>query len=103
GRTWIERSRSGNAHVWVFFSEPCPAWAARGILSAATESLGRPDVEVFPKQDELRLDIDGRQPLGNYINLPYFGRTERPMIRPGASDYTFAEFVSAAWEQRTDP
>src|SRR5690606_30666104 len=22
GQTWIERSRSGNAHVWAFFTEP---------------------------------------------------------------------------------
>jgi hypothetical protein len=73
GQSWIERSRSGNAHIWVFFERPAEAWAVRTILRGATESVGRPDVEIFPKQDGLR---EGG--VGNYINLPYFGDT-RPM------------------------
>lgn len=74
GTSWIERSRSGNAHIWVFFSEPCVAWVAVGILKYAIESAGAERVEVFPKQasyDHVR--------LGNYINLPYHGEA-RPVI-----------------------
>lgn len=74
GHTWIERSRSGNAHIWAFFAEPVPAWAARSVLKAATFAAGRPEVEVFPKQAELREGM-----VGNYINLPYYG-DERPMV-----------------------
>lgn len=74
GHVWIERSRSGNAHIWTFFAEPVPAWAARSILKTATFGAGRPEVEVFPKQAELREGM-----VGNYINLPYFGE-ERPMV-----------------------
>lgn len=76
GQSWIERSRSGNAHVWVFFDYPCPAWAARTVLRGATEAVGRPDVEIFPKQDGLR-----KGGIGNYINLPYCG-DERWMLDP---------------------
>jgi hypothetical protein len=74
GQSWIERSKSGNAHVWVFFGAPTPAWAVRTLLRAATQSVGRPDVEVFPKQDGLREGM-----VGNFINLPYHG-DERPML-----------------------
>lgn len=74
GASWIERSRSGNAHVWVFFEAPAPAWAVRTILRGATESVGRPDVEIFPKQDALKAGM-----VGNYINLPLFG-DERPIL-----------------------
>ncbi len=82
GQSWVERSRSGNAHVWVFFEKPCPAWAARTILRGATESVGRPDVEIFPKQDGLR-----KGGIGNYINLPYHG-DERPILDPDPDTQT---------------
>ena len=84
GRTWLERSRSGNAHVWVFFDRSCEAWVARGVLKSATEALGRPDVEIFPKQDRLPLALEGDDPpVGNYINLPYFGVEPHPPGAPG--------------------
>ena len=74
GVSWLERSRSGNAHVWVFFEAPVEAWVARGILSFALEAVGRNDVEVFPKQDRL---MEGM--VGNYINLPLHGEA-RPIL-----------------------
>ena len=80
GTKWVERSRSGNAHVWTFFSEPVEGWIPRGIMRNALEALGRQEVEVFPKQDTLRPGM-----LGNYINLPYHGTNadatwRRPMV-----------------------
>lgn len=74
GHQWIEKSRSGNAHVFSFFSEPLEAWVARGIMRECLAALDKKHVEVFPKQDLLREGM-----LGNYINLPYFGDT-RPMV-----------------------
>ena len=74
GSKFIERSRSGNAHVWALFSGPVEGWVPRGLMLNALEALGRNDVEVFPKQDRLREGM-----LGNYINLPYHG-SERPMV-----------------------
>lgn len=74
GYAFIERSRSGNAHVWVFFKEPIEAWVVRGILREATAAIGDPRIEVFPKQDALREGM-----FGNYINLPYYGDT-RPIL-----------------------
>lgn len=103
GTQWIERSRSGNAHVWSFFTEPCPGWVARGICKRALEALGRPDVEVFPKQDALRAGM-----VGNYINLPFHGN-DRPIIHlpehDGATGFNYdpEQFCMAAWESRNDP
>lgn len=103
GQSWIERSRSGNAHVWVFFESPCPAWVARAILRGATEAVGRPDVEIFPKQDGLR-----KGGVGNYINLPYHG-DERWVLPPGLDEpeielpLTLDEFLREAERSRQDP
>lgn len=90
GESFVERSRSGNAHVWVFFERPCPAWAARGVLYGALEALGRTEVEIFPKQDKLREGM-----VGNYINLPYHGE-DRPMLFDDTSDMTQEQFVEHA-------
>ena len=70
----LERSRSGNgAHVWVFFSEPVPARAARQLGAAImTETMERrPEIgfasydRFFPSQDTM--PIGG---FGNLIALP---------------------------------
>lgn len=105
GVAWVERSRSGNAHVWVFFESDCPAWVARGQLRGALRAAQRPEVEVFPKQAEL---LPGM--VGNYINLPYYG-DERLMVHrsgderqfEGAGGYTLDGFLDDAEENRIDP
>jgi hypothetical protein len=97
GRCWIEESRSGNAHVWTFFDEPLEAWAARSVLRSATMAAGRPEVEVFPKQAQLREGM-----VGNYINLPFFGN-QRPILLPlkdGGGRAVLAGFLGCAEEQR---
>ena len=98
GTTWIERSRSGNAHVWAFFREPVPGWVPRGIMKFALEAIGRPEVEVFPKQDAL---LEGM--VGNYINLPWHGN-DRPMLTASGSDVEDrAGWIELAYETRNDP
>lgn len=102
GSSWIERSRSGNAHIWVFFNAPCPAWAARGVLKHVCEALGERTVEVFPKQERL---LPGM--VGNYINLPWFA-DDRPVVTAEDAPHRFEAasldcFVPAALEARLDP
>ena len=106
GQTWIERSRSGNAHIWAFFTEPIAAWVPRGLMKMALQAHGRKDVEVFPKQDRLPDGI-----LGNYINLPYYGDT-RPVLCGPLPDDTLRQtcdpmpleqFLEAAEVGKTDP
>lgn len=97
GTSFIERSRSGNAHVWVFFSKPIEAWVARGILREATVAVGRQTVEVFPKQDRL---LEGM--VGNYINLPYHGE-DRPILHNAEEPISLRAFIRIANEGRNDP
>ena len=96
GTSWVERSRSGNAHVWVFFAAACPAWVAMGILKEATLAAGKKGVEVFPKNHDF-----ARVRLGNYINLPYHGDSRKVMR--GEIDLGLDEFVGAAEAKRNDP
>jgi len=103
GRTWIEKSRSGNAHLWAFFSAPVVGWVPRGLMKFALEAVGRPEVEVFPKQDRL---LEGM--VGNYINLPLHG-DQRPMLSLPKADgstgfeYPRVEWIDRAYAERNDP
>jgi hypothetical protein len=98
GNSFIEKSRSGNAHIFAFFKEPVEAWVPRGIMREATAAVNKRFVEVFPKQDRLRIGM-----VGNYINLPYYGDTRKvvmfhkerePIIEV---DWDLAEFLEAAY------
>ena len=60
-------SKSGGAHVYVFFREPEDPARVIAELRKVCEALGYPDAEVFPKQ--IKRPIGG---YGNYINLPFF-------------------------------
>ncbi len=103
GSSFIERSRSGNAHVWVFFKEPLEAWVAMGVMKEATLAAGKKHVEVFPKNHDF-----AKVKLGNYINLPYHGR-ERPVVWWAEDEgdeqfeYELADFVMHAEVGRNDP
>lgn len=69
---WLEISRSGLAHVWIFFDKPVKAKSIRKVIGELLEKIGiqvrNGQCEIFPKQDSL---VPGQ--VGNYINLPYFG------------------------------
>lgn len=75
------RTKSGGAHVYMFFSEPVPAELLRAKLYELSIALGHPKAEVFPKQNEIRNQDD----IGNWINMPYFQTTHttRYAIRNG--------------------
>lgn len=92
GTSFIEESRSGNAHVWVFFAAPIEAWVAMGILKLATEAVGKDHVEIFPKNHDFQMVR-----VGNYINLPYHGDS-RKILNAGYSDerfLTLPQFLAA--------
>jgi len=64
------RSKSGGAHVYLFFSEPVPASKAQQRMTEISVYLGLPGVEVNPKQTAQQPD---KGTVGNYLNMPYFG------------------------------
>lgn len=101
GEGWVECSRSGNAHVWVFFRDPCPAWVAMGVLKETTLAvLPKSSVEVFPKNHDF-----ARVRLGNYINLPYHGDSRQVRWDPTDPDSAFSlkDFIERAEASRNDP
>ena len=66
----VERSKSKGWHLWWFAEdEGLPAWMIRRLLRWMTTEVGRPETEVFPKQDRLERDR-----FGNFIFLPLDGR-----------------------------
>lgn len=99
GTSFVERSRSGNAHVWVFFKDPIAAWIPMGILKEACVAVGKPRVEVFPKNHDF-----GKVRLGNYINLPYHGH-HRKIRAPSDWHVTLflEEFLHEAETALQDP
>lgn len=96
GRSWVERTRSGNVHVWVFFSAPLEAWVAMGLLKDVCVAVGRKHTEVFPKNHNFE-KVD----LGNYINLPFHG-DERPILDQGIPLDPY-EWSVVALRERIDP
>lgn len=107
GPSFIERSRSGNAHILVYFAAPIEAWVARGILKEVILAAGKAHVEVFPKADRLMPGM-----LGSYINLGCYG-DDRPVMMTGQVDdhadshglsaYSLEGFVAAAEETKNLP
>lgn len=67
---YVERSKSKGYHVWIFFEERgVSAIKARLVAHNILDDLGKPDTEIFPKQDALHT----KAPYGNFINAPLFG------------------------------
>lgn len=89
------RSKSGGAHLYIFFRDPVAASELRVKLEAWASFFrfendsGRP-IEVFPKQSKLR---PGQ--AGNWINLPYYGET-RHAVSPNGEELTLDEFLAVA-------
>ncbi len=66
---YIERSKSKGYHAWIFFERPVSAYKARLVAKKILDDIGKPQTEIFPKQDVL---ADGVL-YGNFINAPLFG------------------------------
>lgn len=91
------RSKSGGAHVFVFFKEPIPCNFVRAKLDKIGAAMGYPGVEVFPKQS--RLDA-GKNEIGNWLNMPYFDASSQDCDRYGYNEkheeLAIGEFIAFA-------
>lgn len=64
-------SQSGRGyHVTLYFAAATPAWLPRRVLAAVLAKCGLSGIEIFPKQDSLRMGQ-----IGNAIRLPLFGES----------------------------
>lgn len=93
------RSKSGGAHLYVFFRDSVPAPVVVKTLKIWAEALGHKQnadgraVEIFPKQSALRA-----KDSGNWINLPYYGGdlSTRRAVNSQGELLTLSEFIAVA-------
>jgi hypothetical protein len=64
------RTKSGGAHVYLFFSEAIAAREVMPRMRQLAALLGHGGSEVFPKQTHVATEQEG---MGNWLNMPYFG------------------------------
>lgn len=98
GKSFVEESRSGNAHVWVFFKDPVEAWIPMGVMKEACLAAGKKHVEVFPKNHNF-----AQVRLGNYINLPYHGVSRRVHVYDGDGAFPHDHQEIPGWSVLTLP
>lgn len=95
----VLRTKSGGAHVSVFFNAAVDARKVRKKLNQVASTLGHKGCEIFPKQNKIE---EGQ--IGNWINLPYFEAeyTTRYAISPEGVAYSLEEFLDVAEKKKTD-
>lgn len=95
------RSKSGGAHIYVFFSEPVCATKVRQFLFEIATILDFRSVEIFPKQAKLEVNADGLRDKGSWINVPYFD-ARRGMRYAVLAEKSLSvdEFVGVATDRR---
>lgn len=93
------RTKSGGAHVLVFFSEPVPASDVMPRLRDLSAVLGYGGSEVFPKQMRVVSEQEG---MGNWLNMPYFGgdTTKCYAVRPDGRGMSLEQFLRVAESSR---
>jgi len=85
------RSKSGGAHCFLFMKQKISAAEMRDKLAEFASALGFGGCEIFPKQEEVKVE---RGDVGNFINLPYFNEkyTTRYAIKDDGEAHTLDEF-----------
>lgn len=93
----VTRTKSGGAHLYVFFNEAVPAALARAKMSEWVTALGYPSIEIFPKQDK-HFTAEGEDSTGNWINMPYQGgdNTNRYGIKADGSALSAKQYLALA-------
>lgn len=93
------RSKSGGAHLYIFFDDWYEAIYVREYMSEIAAALGYAGCEIFPKQDEILAD---RGDVGNFINLPYFNAetTTRYAVDLTGTDMSLDQFLDFIDENR---
>jgi hypothetical protein len=90
------KSKSGGFHLYIHFEHYVSAAFARQFLKNLlyTLKLG-PKTEIYPKQT----NVEGR--VGNFINIPYFGKKERVAVNPQTGeDFSFEQYIQVVEANR---
>ena len=88
-------SKSGGLHLYLFLNSFIPATLIKSFLSNLLPLFKlKPDCEIFPKQTQLTKDNEtGQINKGNFINLPYFKKSERVAINLDGTPFSFDQFI----------
>jgi len=88
-------SKSGGLHLFIFMDKFVSAALIKSFLSNLLPIFKlKPDCEIFPKQTQLTKDNEtGKLNKGNFINLPYFKKSERVAINIDGTPFTFEQFI----------
>jgi len=88
-------SKSCGLHLFIFMKEFISATLLVSFLSNLLPLFKlKPDTEIFPKQTQLTKDDEtGELRPGQFINLPYYKRTERPALNVDGTPFTFEQFI----------
>ena len=89
-------SKSGSLHLYVFMQKFVDAATLKSFLSNLLPLFNlKADTEIFPKQTQLTKDLErgGLRP-GQFINLPYFNKTERRALNVDGTEFTFDQFIA---------
>ena len=91
-------SKSGGLHLFIFMKEFVSAALLVSFLSNLLPLFKlKPDCEIFPKQTQLTKDTEtGELRPGQFINLPYYKRTERQALNVDGTPFTLEQFVEVA-------
>jgi len=88
-------SKSGGLHLFIFMKDFISATLLVSFLSNLLPLFKlKPDNEIFPKQTQLTRDLErgGLRP-GQFINLPYYKKTERRALNIDGTPFTFEQFI----------
>lgn len=93
----VLRTKSGGAHLTMFFDKPISCKKARGRLYEFALALGYGGVEIFPKQ----VSLASKNDVGNWLNMPYYNHrnTNRYAILRGKK-LSIVQFIELARKVR---
>ena len=97
-------SKSGGMHLYLFMDSFVLATKIVSFLSNLLPIFKLPpNCEIFPKQTQLTKDPEsGKTNVGQFINLPYFKKTERLAINLDGKSFTFDEFLEVIESNTVD-
>ena len=98
-------SKSGGLHLFIFMKEFVSATLLVSFLRNLLPLFNlKPDCEIFPKQTQLTKDTEtGELRPGQFINLPYYKKTERQALNLDGTPFTFEQFIPLVESNLVDP
>ncbi len=97
------KSKSGGLHLYLFTKEFVKAKVIRDFLEQVLFLFKLPiTTEIFPKQTKLGSDTNGNKVNGNFINLPYFNKSERVALDPSGKEMPLDLFLKVVQINKAD-